>query len=82
MQKISQEELALLQKEVAERLKDVVYAQADWRARELLPKEKDSIMYVMDEDGEAEYRFNFQIKMYAADFQQIVARARRLKGRK
>ena len=77
-EKISQEELALLQKEIAERLKDIVYAHADLRARELLKKAEDSIMYIMDEDGEEEYRINFQVQMMAADFQQIIARARRL----
>ncbi len=70
---ITEEERGTLKHELAERMKDLVYINAERRASEALANMGDFLNLSSDYTFEVTYK----LKFCAGDFQQILARSRR-----
>lgn len=70
---LTEEEREILTRELAERMKDLVFSNAKLRAREALTNLGDFLNLSSDYSFEVTYKFKF----CAGDFQQILARKRR-----
>ena len=73
--KISKKEYKEIIHEVAERLRDIVYINAERTIRRYLPKR--TLEYQIDEDQEFEIIYSFTLLIN--DFRQILGRLRRRK---
>jgi len=73
--KATKEEKQLIITEIAERLKDIIYATATRQSTRML--HRLGINELLNGDSCSEIKLTFQVGMYAGDIQQIVARHRR-----
>jgi len=74
--RITDEEFEYLVQEIAERIKDVVYINAEEKVRKALEIIRDKILV---EDQDREIQFRFTVIMLFGDLRQIIARYRRKK---
>ena len=76
--KISNEEYELVVKELSERIKDVVFVNAEKNVRKILTKER--LEQLLDLDGGSEVELNYVITFVVNDILQIIGRKRRAEG--
>lgn len=71
---MTEEEKIIVKKEIAERMKDVVYMNADMKANKMLDNLPKDIMSYFSDD---QIKITYTINLCVGDLQQIIGRERR-----